>query len=361
MISDRDKFYLNLALKEAVKAKFYTHPNPKVGCLIVKNEKIISKGYHKFFGGPHAEVNAVKNAKESIKDSTMYVTLEPCSTYGKTPPCTELIIKSGIKRVVIGMIDPNPLHRGKGVEILKKHGIEVDVADGEISEKCRMINEVFIKNMSLSFPYVSLKLAVSIDGKIADEKGNSKWISCEKSRRYVHYLRAFSDCILVGSKTVIRDNPKLTIRGIRIKKQPDVCIIDLKGKISYNFEVFNAERRVFIVSNAQKAYHPNVFFIKPKLKGEYLDLKWLCENLYSYGIRHIFVEGGGYTITNFINQDLYDRILLFISPTIIGKGSEWFSQKILNKNSSVGLKLELKSIKRIDEDIFVELRRCLQV
>lgn len=360
MISEKDRYYLLLALREAVKGRFYTHPNPLVGCLIVKNNLIISKGYHKFFGGPHAEVNAIKNSKKDVKGATMYLTLEPCSTYGKTPPCTELIIKSGIKRVVIGMIDPNPLHRGRGIDILRKSGIEVDVANGEILTMCRKINEVFIKNMSLSIPYVTLKLAISVDGKIADRNGNSKWISCEKSRKYVHYLRAFSDCILVGSKTVIKDNPKLTVRGINIRKQPNVCIIDLKGKVSPYSEVFNAERMVFIVSKKRRKYPRNVVFIEPVVKNRYIDVKCLSQKLYSYGIRHIFVEGGGHTVSHFINQDFYDRILLFISPMIIGKGVEWFPQKLFNKNSFIGLKLRFESIKKIGDDILVEMKRCLQ-
>lgn len=356
MISEKDKYFLKLAIKQALKGKFYTHPNPRVGCVIVKGEKIISKGYHAVFGGPHAEVNAIKNALDKVKNSTVYVTLEPCSTYGKTPPCTDLIIKSGIKRVVIGSIDPNPLHRGKAVDILKRNGIEVDVADGEISQQCKDINEVFFKNMLYNMPYITIKLAVSVDGRIADINNRSKWISCEESRKYLHELRAYSDCIVVGKKTVIYDNPNLNVRGIKVLRQPDVCVIDRRLEIPYNSNIFKHKRRVFIVCEKKDRSLKGVFFIKPTIKNGRIILRDVVKKLYFCGVRHILVEGGGYTVSEFINQKLYDRIILFISPVIIGKGIEWFPQFVSNKNDKLGLRLKFSDFRKISDDIFVELK-----
>jgi len=201
------------AVQLALMGKGYTLTNPIVGAIVVKNDKIIGRGYHTGFGMPHAEIEALHSCEESPKGADLYVTLEPCSTYGKTPPCTDAIIKAGIKRVFIGVADPNPLNSGKGIDLLLNHGVEVFLGFDE--ELCAEIIEDFTKYIYTKKPYVTLKAAASIDGKIATVTGDSKWITNESSRIYVHYLRSISDAILVGIGTILADNPHLNVRSFQ--------------------------------------------------------------------------------------------------------------------------------------------------
>ncbi|MEF3255577.1 MAG: bifunctional diaminohydroxyphosphoribosylaminopyrimidine deaminase/5-amino-6-(5-phosphoribosylamino)uracil reductase RibD, partial [Deferribacterales bacterium] len=201
------------AVQLALMGKGYTMTNPTVGAVIVKNGEIIGRGYHTGFGMPHAEVEALKDCSEDPKGADLYVTLEPCSSYGKTPPCTEAIIKAGIKRVFIGVVDPNPQNSGKGIEKLLDAGIEVFL--GYAEDLCAEIIEDFAKYIYTGKPYITLKAAASIDGKIATVDGDSKWISNESSRIYVQYMRSVSDAILVGINTVESDNPLLNVRSFK--------------------------------------------------------------------------------------------------------------------------------------------------
>lgn len=352
---ERDRFFLLEALKEAKKGGFNTHPNPLVGCVIVKKGKIISRGHHRYFGGPHAEIDAIRKlSKKSLKNSTMYITLEPCSTYGKTPPCTDAIIKAGIKRVVCGSLDPNPIHNGRGIEILKKAGIECVVADGDLRDRCIEINEVFFKNMLRGLPYVTLKIAISLDGKIADSKLNSKWISSDLSRKKVQQMRAYSDCILIGSRTLKIDNPFLNVRDFNVRRQPDVCIIgDLHDDKLNIFKTTN--RRFFVVSDKDFNSDRIIKIKLSKLKDEF-DLNDVLKRLYDFGIRHILVEGGAFTISRFIDQRCFDKLVVFLSPLIIGKGLSWFDDFIKNKNDNLGLRLKLLNFERLCDDIMMEFK-----
>ncbi len=203
---------MKYALTLARRARNRTLPNPQVGAVVVKDGKIVGEGYHKKPGGPHAEVYAINSAGRRSKGGSLYVTLEPCPHYGKTPPCTDLIIKSGIKKVFVSMIDPNPLVRGRGVEILKSHGIDVEV--GVLEEEARELNEVYIKNVTKKMPYIIFKSAMTLDGRTATKSGDSKWISSDASRSIVHRLRAEVEGVMVGIGTVLKDNPSLTTHGV---------------------------------------------------------------------------------------------------------------------------------------------------
>jgi len=358
-MDENDKF-LEIAIKEALKGGVFVRPNPMVGCVIVKNGKILASGYHKVFGGPHAEVNAIRKLdSKKLKNSSMYVTLEPCSTYGKTPPCTDLIIKSGIKKVVIGSIDPNPLHRGRGADILRKNKITVEFGSKEIEKKCEDINSYFFKNMKEKMPYVVLKLAGSLDGKIANGKYLSKWISSEKSRLYAHKLRAESDLIIVGSNTVLKDNPYLNVRDIKTRKQPSVCVIDLKLKTCQKSNIFSIkDRKVFVISDKTKDLGKNVEFIKPIFKNNELDLKKILKRFYDSGVRTVLVEGGGITVANFVKQNLFDKIYWFVSPIIIGAdGISSIGLPLELKNGEIGMRLKIKKVSKLDCDILMELER----
>ena len=221
----QDSYYMNEAIKLALKGSIYTHPNPKVGCIIVKNKQIIGKGYHGYFGGDHAEVNAVKYCLKKfkkdkglklLKGSTAYITLEPCSISSKTPPCTETIIKYGIKKIFCASLDPNKSINGRGVRMLRK--INIDVKVGLLKNQAKSINEEFFFRHTKGRPFVRMKIAQTLDGKIALNSGESKWITSKNSREDVQYLRAESDAILVGSGTVKKDNPRLNVRDIKINK-----------------------------------------------------------------------------------------------------------------------------------------------
>ena len=242
---------MNIALQLAKKGKGKVNPNPLVGAIIVRDGVILGRGYHKEYGKAHAEVNAFLDAKEDITGATMYVTLEPCSHYGKTPPCVERIIENKISRVVIGMIDPNPLVAGKGIEKLKKSGITVTV--GVLEEECRKLNEVFIKYITKNEPFVVLKTAMSLDGKIATSRGESKWITGEKARNEVHNLRNELEAIMVGVDTVIIDNPELTCR-LENGRNPIRIIVDSTLKIPLNSKVLkNQDEAKTIVATKKEA------------------------------------------------------------------------------------------------------------
>ena len=204
--------FMKIAIELAKKGIGNVNPNPLVGAVIVKDGKIIGQGYHERYGEGHAEVNAFKSLDDDPTGATMYVTLEPCFHYGKTPPCADRIIENKISKVIIGMVDPNPLVSGKGIEKLKNAGIEVEV--GILEEECRKINEVFIKYITTKKPFVVMKTAMSLDGKIATKTGESKWITSEKSRLQVHILRNKFSGIMVGVNTIIKDNPELTCRVV---------------------------------------------------------------------------------------------------------------------------------------------------
>src|SRR3990167_17838 len=243
------EYYMGIAILLARKGIGWTSPNPAVGAVIVKGGKIIGKGYHKRIGLCHAEINALKEAGARTNGGEMYVTLEPCNHFGKTPPCTDAIIKAGIKKVFVGMKDPNPLVSGKGIKRLLNAGIKVET--GMLEEKCRYINEPYIKYMKTRAPFVTLKLASTLDGKIASAAGDSKWITGEAARRFAHRMRAEADAVMVGIGTVLKDNPELTTRLVK-GKDPVRIVVDSKLRIPVNARVLNKKRGSIIIATTKK-------------------------------------------------------------------------------------------------------------
>ncbi|KEH94077.1 riboflavin biosynthesis protein RibD [Clostridium botulinum C/D str. It1] len=304
----------------------YTYPNPLVGAVIVKDNKIIGQGYHERFGGAHAEVNALKNATEDVTGATMYVTLEPCSHYGKTPPCANTIVKSGIKEVIVGMRDPNELVAGRGINILKENGIKVIV--GVFEEEIKKINEIFIKYITTKEPFCILKTAMTLDGKIATVMGDSKWISNELSREYVHEIRHRVAGIMVGIGTVLKDDPSLTTR-LKEKTGRDATriIVDSKGRISLNSKVLNLDsKEKTIIATTKLADKLKIEEIKKKgaeviitpIKNGKVDLKFLVIELGKMNIDSILLEGGGTLNYSALNEGIVDKVISFIAPKIIG-------------------------------------------
>ncbi len=240
-------FYMEKALKLAERGEGKVNPNPKVGAIVVKNNKIIGEGYHKYFGGPHAEVYALREAGERAKGATIYVTLEPCSHYGKTPPCAESIVKMGISKAIIAMKDPNPLVEGRGIDILKQNGIEV--VTGIMEKESKKLNEVFIKYITKKKPFVVLKTASTLDGKIATKTGESKWITGEEARYKVHQIRNDLSGIMVGIGTIIKDNPLLNTR-IERGRSPKAIIVDSSLRIPLESKILETlnERTIYIAT-----------------------------------------------------------------------------------------------------------------
>lgn len=320
---DKDELYMKRALDIALLANGKTSPNPLVGALIVKDDTIIAEGWHKKAGLPHAERVALEKAGLNSKGSTMYVTLEPCSHFGKTPPCADALVKAGIKKVFVAMLDPNPLVAGKGVEKLRQSGIEVEV--GLLEEKARKQNEVFLKWITEKMPFIVSKYAMSLDGKIATRTGDSKWISCDESRKYSHELRNNYDAIMVGINTVIKDDPSLTCR-IEGGKNPIRIIVDSNLKIPLTANVICdglAKTIVAVTDNADKKkieelkeYHNVEVIVIPSADGR-VDLEVLMEELAQKEITSILVEGGGILHSALLEENLVDKLCVFVAPKII--------------------------------------------
>jgi len=316
-------------LKLAKKAEGNTLPNPMVGAVLVKKGKIISAGFHKKAGLPHAEAVAINRARGDLTEATLYVNLEPCSTYGRTPPCVEKILNSGIKKVVIANRDPNPIHTGKGIKILRQHGIKVK--EGVLKKEAAYLNRVFFKHIVTKIPYVSVKAAQSLDGRLADFKGESKWISSVSARLYAHKeLRSKAGAVIVGINTILKDNPYLTARnknGALFKTQPKRIILDSTLKIPLNANVIEKNGgKVFIATDKNLIRDKKKKLLEKKgvkilevsfCNGK-INLKKLLQKLYQEGICHVLVEGGTGVISSFIDNKLADELYIFINSTILG-------------------------------------------
>jgi len=314
------------ALELAKLGTGYTNPNPLVGAVLVKDGIIIGEGYHKKYGDPHAEVNAFNNAQGDVAGATMYVTLEPCSHFGKTPPCANAIIKKGIKKVVVAMEDPNPLVAGKGINILKEHGIEV--ITGVMEHEAKKQNEIFIKFITSGLPFCTLKTAMTLDGKIAAYTGDSKWITNEESRKYVHELRHKFSSIMVGIGTVIADDPLLTTRLDNIDgKNPIRIIVDTRGTIPLDANVLKVnENTKTIIATTEIINKEKLKYIEATgadiiitpLKDNKVDLPYLMKSLGQLKIDSILLEGGSTLNYTALEEGIVDKVLSFIAPKIIG-------------------------------------------
>jgi len=318
---------MQLAYNLAKKGCGGVNPNPLVGAVIVKDGEIIGEGYHEICGGPHAEVNAFRFAKESVEGATMYVTLEPCSHFGKTPPCAQAIVDNKIARVVIGMLDPNPLVSGRGVKLLQEHGIEVE--SDFLSAELAQMNRVFLKFIQDKKPYVIMKTAMTLDGKISSRTGDSRWVSNEQSRAKVHELRNELMAIMVGVDTVIADDPILTTRltSNREGRNPIRIVVDSKARIPLDSKILNttaeAKTIVAVTSLADrnkvdqiKALGNEVIFIGEK--DNRVDLNLLMQTLGEKGIDGILLEGGATLNYAALESQIIDEVHAYIAPKLIG-------------------------------------------
>jgi diaminohydroxyphosphoribosylaminopyrimidine deaminase / 5-amino-6-(5-phosphoribosylamino)uracil reductase len=319
-----DQEYMKLALNLAAMAKGRTNPNPLVGAVLVKDGRIIGQGAHLKAGEPHAEVHAFRMAGDAAEGATLYVTLEPCSHHGRTPPCAELVVRSKVKRVVVAMTDPNPLVAGRGLKLLEDAGIEVTV--GVLEDEAKRLNERFIHNFTSRRPFVVVKTAMTLDGKIAAHTGDSRWITGPESRERVHKLRDEVDGILVGIGTVLADDPELTTRLPEGGRNPIRIILDSGLRTPEEARVLNvAEAQSWIVTaegaDPEKAERlrergVEVFAVARGAKG--LDLDAVLKALFEKGITHLLVEGGASVNGEFLKAGLINKIMAFIAPKLVG-------------------------------------------
>jgi diaminohydroxyphosphoribosylaminopyrimidine deaminase / 5-amino-6-(5-phosphoribosylamino)uracil reductase len=320
------EMFMRRALSLAEKGTGYTNPNPLVGAVLVKNGNVIGEGYHMKYGGKHAEINAFLNATEDVKDATLYVNLEPCSHYGKTPPCANAIVEKGIKRVFIGLMDPNPKVAGKGIEILRSNGVEVNV--GLLEDECKKINEIFLKYITTNLPFCILKTAMTLDGKIASYTGSSRWVTNELSRKYVHELRNKVSAIMVGIGTILADDPQLNVRlQDKVLRDPIRIIVDSTAKIPLSAKALNVNSSTkTILATTERAGLDKINLLKemgteiivtPQKNGR-VDLSYLMKALGERKIDSVLLEGGSDLNFSAFEEGIVDKVITFIAPKIIG-------------------------------------------
>ena len=349
-MAEFNKKFMLRALELAQKADAKVQPNPYVGAVVVKNGNIIGEGYHKEFGKKHAEPIAIDNAEKSCEGADLYVNLEPCSHMGKTPPCVDKIISEGISRVFIGISDPHENVKGDGIVRLKKAGLEVYV--NVLKKKSIDINRKFLISINKNRPYILLKYAMTLDGYIATICGDSKWISNKESRKIVHESRHNYQGILVGSSTVIADNPRLTARLDENGFQPKPFVLDIVGELrTFDYNIFEREAVLITPNNfCGEKGNVKVYNFDKKKDGiiEYLDRVFQKEKIHS-----LMVEGGSRTLSLFVKNNYYDEVNVFVSPKFIGEGIKPLSFSGIKKIKN---SLKLKSIEHRSLDSNIMLK-----
>lgn len=353
--------YMSQALELAAEALSVSQPNPPVGAVVVKDGKVVGKGHTMHIGGPHAEVVAIKEAGNFTEGAILYTTLEPCCHFGRTPPCTDLIIESGIREIRIATIDPNPKVSGGGIAVLKDAGLTVELGDGE--KESLQIAEGYMKLMSTGVPFVTAKFAMSLDGKIALSSGDSKWITSRESRDYVGRMRSQVGAVVAGIGTVLEDNPRLTARdseGNEFPTQPLKLIVDSNARTPLDAALFDGGGEVVIatcgvaVSREKALENRGVKVIRTDSKDGMVDLDGLLLHLGTMGVNSVLVEGGETLLGSFADMRLIDKVVAFIAPVIIG-GSD--SPSPIGGVGITGMenliRLERSQVKVFGEDIMV--------
>ncbi len=360
-----NELYMRQALTLAQRAKGRTSPNPMVGCVIVKDDRIIAKGYHHHCGGVHAEVDALNRLKEDISGATMYVTLEPCSHHGRQPPCCEAIAKSGVKKVVVATLDPNPIVHGRGIAYLQSHGIDIEV--GVCEDEAINMNKKFNHFITHKTPYVLIKAAITLDGKIATKTGESQWISGPESLKYVHQLRNEYASIAVGVNTIIVDNPSLTIR---LPDQEVQChcrvIFDSKGRIPLHSKVLNDEfatKTIILTTSAmpleiKEAIEQKGARVMEVTSHEgHVDVQEAMHVLASLGIDSLFLEGGSEIIASALKAKIVHEVHIAVAPKLIGgQDAKGFMGDIGVESLSQAIQLEFMEVEHVGSDILIKAK-----
>ncbi|WP_413692911.1 bifunctional diaminohydroxyphosphoribosylaminopyrimidine deaminase/5-amino-6-(5-phosphoribosylamino)uracil reductase RibD [Psychromonas sp. KJ10-2] len=369
--TDSDNNFMQLALSLAKKGRFTTSPNPNVGCVIVKDGGIVGEGFHQKAGTPHAEVHALAMAGAQAANATCYVTLEPCAHFGRTGPCALALVKAGVKRVIVAMVDPNPKVAGGGIRILEEAGIQVDV--GLLTAEAEALNLGFLTRMKYKRPRITVKMASSLDGKTALKNGQSKWITGPSARADVQYYRAQQSAILTGNQTVFADDPSLNVRYQELLKstdfdsaimseaelrQPIRIILDSQNKLSLNEKLFDLPGKVWIVStvardsaefSSKKAQIEQI--IVPANSDDQVDLQALMIALNAREINDLWVEAGATLAGEFFKKDLVDEFILYQAPKLLGdQGRNLVNLPEFSTMNDI-VKLQLHSVVKVGEDI----------
>jgi len=352
--------WMRRALRLAQKGRGRTSPNPMVGAVLVKEGRVVGEGYHSKAGEAHAEIVALQEAGDRARGATLYLNLEPCAHFGKTPPCAPQVIEAGVKRVVLGMEDPNPLVKGKGIERMRKAGLEIEI--GILEEECRRLNEAFCKYIVRKEPFVMLKVAATLDGKIATRHGDSKWISGEASRRFVHRLRDQVDGVLVGIGTVLKDDPQLTVR-IKGGRDPYRIVLDSQLRIPEEAKVIGVSPSKAIIATSALAPKDKIeklekrgvrILILDSHEGK-INLKSCLSKLGEIEMTSLLVEGGSQVNGSFLDEGLIDKLLFFLSPKLLGDHQAlgiFAGRGVTRLEEAVAIK-KIKT-RRIGEDILLE-------
>ncbi len=357
------KRHMECALSLARLAMGYTSPNPAVGAAIIKDGVTVGMGYTQPIGSEHAEVMALRQAGDKAEGATMYVTLEPCSHYGHTPPCTQAIIDAGISEVYIALLDPNPVVSGRGIGKLNEAGIKTHI--GICEQEAYGVNEAYAKHITTGLPFVIAKFAMSLDGKIATKTGDSKWITKEEARRYAHALRHTVDAIMVGVNTVVVDNPHLTARGCGGRggvgrKQPLRLVVDSKGRVPLSAHIFEAPGEVLLAVAAPfdatkkgKLVQAGAEVLELPARGEVVDIVELLRLVGKREIVTVLVEGGGELLGSLFDHNMVDKVLVFVSPVIIGGSGAASVAGNGVANMSRASRLSRVDVKRFGDDVLV--------
>ena len=347
-----DREFMSHAIRLAERGAYTTHPNPRVGCVIVKDNKIIGEGWHIQSGKEHAEINAIKDAASKngldVKDTTVYVSLEPCSHQGKTGPCSTALAKAGVRKVVVAMLDPNPLVAGQGIQELKDNDIEVEV--GVLQAQAEQLNPGYIKRMKTGRPFIRNKMAMSLDGRTAIASGESKWITSDDARNDVHKLRARSDCILTGVGTILADDPSMTVRMDGILEQPLRVIVDTHLSTPLDAKILAQQGKTIILTSREdegdikRFAKRGVEVIQIPLKGSFLDLNVVLDYLGALEINEVLLEAGATLSGAMLQAGLIDELVIYMAPILLGNKAKGLFG--LNSLESMNQKIALNIIEQ---------------
>lgn len=348
----QDRVWMQRAIALAQQGQYSTRPNPNVGCVIVKDEHMVGEGFHPKAGQPHAEVFALRQAGEQARGATAYVTLEPCAHYGRTPPCAKGLVEAGVSKVIVACSDPNPLVAGKGVEILRQAGIEVEV--GMCEAQAKQLNLGFLKAMAIGLPYVRLKIASSLDGRTAMASGESKWITGVAARQDVQHWRAISGAVITGIDTVLADDCQLNVRqlddaNVEQIVQPKRVILDRKGRLPLNAKILDVPDTVMVMG----PFRPELAKLGV-IQLEVQSLDALLKTLKDFQIYDVLIEAGATLSTAFLQQHLVDEVLSYVAPTLLGQSARaMFNAELISMAEQ--LRFKLKEVTQLGDDIRLTL------
>ena len=343
------EIYMARALQLADKGRHSTQPNPRVGCVIVKDGAIIGEGFHERAGEPHAEVHALRMAGDKARGADVFVTLEPCSHFGRTPPCADGLIAAGVRKVWAAMQDPNPEVAGKGLERLRAAGIEVEC--GLMQAQAQVLNRGFVMRMTRGRPFVTLKLAASLDGRTAMANGESQWITSEAARADVHRLRAEAGAVLTSSATVLADDPELTVRHVQTSRQPDRIVLDSRGRVSAKAKVWNEGARRVLLTTQQAVMPADVEVAQLDRNGEYFSLSAVMSELGRLKINEVLVECGPTLAGLLLQAEVVDELVLYLAPSLLGDMARPLARLPHLQALSQRIELQWRDVRAVGPDL----------